>query len=243
MKITTISDTHGMHHEITQPKGGDLIICAGDVTPNGKENDVEEFLRWFSDQDYKYKVLVAGNHDWHFESQGDRYYVERCEDYGIKYLNDSEVKIEGLKVWGSPITPAFNNWAFNRARSPVDPQATPQMTTIHEHWDKIPEDVDILITHGPPQGILDVADRGFLVNAQSVGCSYLRYVVERIKPKLHVFGHIHEQRGVHIENVDGVPIVFVNSACLDHMYSPYEEEQFMFDWSKVIIGDSYGFDF
>jgi Icc-related predicted phosphoesterase len=114
-------------------------------------------------------------------------------------LNDSGVEIEGMTVWGSPITPFFFDWAFNRHRG----------AHIRRHWDLIPAGVDILVTHGPPYGILDRTARG-----QCVGCEELLPVVERLRPRLHVFGHIHEAYG----QVEVKGTRFVNASVLDLHY-------------------------
>ncbi|MFN8395634.1 MAG: metallophosphoesterase [Bacteroidia bacterium] len=117
----------------------------------------------------------------------------------VIYLNDSGVEIEGVKIWGSPIQPWFFDWAFNRQRG----------ADIAKHWALIPEDTDILVTHGPPYGILDRTDDGKLV-----GCEELIKVVERIRPKIHVFGHIHEAHGSLIK--DGTH--YVNASILNLRY-------------------------
>lgn len=243
MRIVTISDLHGQHDRIIQPDGGDMIICAGDISPRGTRNDVEEFLRWYADLQFEKKILIAGNHDWDFEKSDNGYYVERCEDYGITYLNDSGITYKGLKIWGSPVQPEFNRWAFNRARSIEDAQRL-QIPDTKPHWDKIPENTDILVTHGPPMGILDLVKHPWSSNKdQNVGCEKLMQAVKKIKPKLHIFGHIHEGRGVKVVKMDKVPVTFVNTSCLNEMYRPYEQHQYSFDWDKVILGKSRGKDF
>jgi hypothetical protein len=115
------------------------------------------------------------------------------------YLEDSEVVIEGLRIWGSPWQPAFFDWAFNLPRGPA----------LRAKWQKIPTGVDILLTHGPPQGILDVVPRG-----DAVGCEELRAELSRIRPRLHVFGHIHHAYG-QLE-ADGTR--YVNAAICDEAY-------------------------
>jgi Icc-related predicted phosphoesterase len=193
LKIVAISDTHNKHYLLSLPKG-DMIIHGGDVSLRGKRREVIKFLDWFSRLDYKYKIFIAGNHDFLFEDHN--LITEILKDYPqLIYLNDSGVEIEGIKIWGSPIQPYFHNWAFNRIG-----------TSIIKHWDLIPNDTNILITHGPPFGILDKTTRG-----AEVGCPFLLEKVNIVKPKFHIFGHIHESQGDVVEN----GIHFINASVLD----------------------------
>jgi Icc-related predicted phosphoesterase len=157
----------------------DGIIHSGDITYRGKESEVIDFLNWFSKLDYTYKIFIAGNHDFFFQ-QARHKEMHKLLPSGIIYLNDSGIEINGYKIWGSPITPWFYNWAFNKLRG----------QSIRKHWDMIPSDTDILITHGPPYGILDA-----VLNQRHAGCKDLLKTVNIIKPKVHVFGHIHESYG------------------------------------------------
>ena len=156
MTTTLISDTHGLHHQL-QLIGGDLLIHAGDVSKYGNEIEIINFLEWFKVQPYTYKIFIAGNHDWFFENATIES-IQTILPKNIIYLNDSGVEIEGFKIWGSPIQPTFFDWAFNRDRG----------EDINKHWQLIPANTDILITHGPPFGILDKTIRG-----ENVGCEML----------------------------------------------------------------------
>lgn len=198
MQLTFISDTHGCHRQLILNSGEVLVHC-GDFTKHGTLEDVEDFAQFIAAQDFKYKLVIAGNHDWCFED-------ERCHAaeaclayYGIHYLNDSGVELEGIKFWGSPIQPAFGNWAFNCERG----------EEICKHWSLIPKDTDILITHGPAFGILDECYDGF-----KVGCTELLEAIEQIQPKLHACGHIHEAYGVH----EHKGMIFVNACSLNEYY-------------------------
>ena len=196
MKIVCISDSHGQHHALNLPEG-DMILHGGDFTKRGTENQVREFLSWFSRLPYKYKVFIAGNHDFLAEEEPDlfRFMIpENCI-----YLEDASTTIEGLKIWGSPYTPWFYDWAFNRHRG----------AEIQLHWEKIPDDTDILITHGPPAGILDKTFRN-----EPVGCDDLRKAIQRVKPRLHLFGHIHEGYG----RFDKDGTAFINASVLNIQY-------------------------
>lgn len=197
MKITTISDTHGLHHQIHLP-GGDILIHAGDVCNRGTNAEALDFMNWFSNQNYAYKIFIAGNHDFYFENeQNDT--IQSLLPISVYYLNDSGIAIEGISFWGSPITPEFHNMAYNRKRG-VD---------IAKHWDLIPSDTDVLITHGPAYGILDTTFQNL-----NVGCVSLLTKIERINPLYHIFGHIHEGYGL----TEREGTTFINTSSVDFGY-------------------------
>lgn len=127
MKFIVISDTHNKHESLFLP-AGDILIHAGDVSMKGTEAEIIDFLEWFAIQDFEYKIFIAGNHDFYFEKQTNEH-IQAVIPKGIIYLNDSGTTIKGLNIWGSPITPWFFNWAFNRHRG----------EPIRRHWDLIPE--------------------------------------------------------------------------------------------------------
>lgn len=197
MKIVCISDSHGQHDVLQLPEG-DILIHAGDVSSRGKEYEIDDFLHWFSMQPHQYKILIAGNHDFYFEQHEESVIQDKIPG-NIMYLNDSGCTIAGLHIWGSPIQPTFFDWAFNRDRGEA----------IQKHWDLIPGTTDILITHGPPYGILDTTVRG-----EHVGCEVLAKKVLEVAPKLHVFGHIHEDYG----KVTQGKTTFINASVLDVKY-------------------------
>lgn len=207
MEITFISDTHWIVSDPVNTQdlndllpGGPILVHSGDVSGRGTEREIRVFLDWFSSQPYMHKILIAGNHDFFFEVAKPEVVQELLAEYpGITYLNDSGVTIEGIKFWGSPVTPFFHNWAFNRYDNEIGP-----------HWDLIPEGIDVLITHGPPHGILDKTIR----EGWSVGCKRLRAKVDQIKPKVHVFGHIHEEMG----QVEIGGTMFINASVVDERY-------------------------
>lgn len=197
MKIVAISDTHGIHQQVVLPKG-DMLLHSGDVSNVGTFNGVVDFLNWFSKQDFKYKVFIAGNHDFYFEKVNPTELAEIIPD-GVTYLNNSGVTIENINIWGSPITPRFGNWAFNMDRG----------AAIDAIWQQIPANTDILLTHGPPHGILDKTYSNL-----NVGCEMLAKKVLDIQPKYSIFGHIHEAAGqVQVNNIH-----FINASVVNLRY-------------------------
>ncbi|SHI53799.1 metallophosphatase domain-containing protein [Flavobacterium haoranii] len=209
MQITTISDTHGLHHQL-QLSGGDLLIHAGDVCNRGTQEEAANFIDWFEKQPYTYKVFIAGNHDFFFEHFTQQE-IQNILPKNIYYLNDSSIEIEGINIWGSPITPEFHNWAFNRKIG----------EEINKHWQLIPNNTDILITHGPSFGLLDKT-----FHNQNVGCVDLLKNVERVNPKYHIFGHIHEGFGV----LEHLNTTFINTSSLDFNYKMRKTPFFNFNF-------------
>jgi len=181
LRIVCVSDTHANHRKTVIPDG-DLLLHAGDLTGHGRLEDVEDFDRWLGTLPHRHKVVIAGNHDFCFQEQA----VEaRARITNAVYLEDEMVKIAGVTIYGSPWQPWFGGWAFNLQRGP-------ELATV---WSKIPASTDILLTHGPPEGILDRNRRG-----DCCGCRDLLHRVLEVRPRLHVFGHIHEAAGrTHID--------------------------------------------
>ncbi|MFT4761505.1 MAG: Icc-related predicted phosphoesterase [Paraglaciecola sp.] len=201
MKITFISDTHGKHGELTTaiPKDTELLIHAGDLSSMGKPEELSKFLNWYNDLPIPNKIFIAGNHDFLPEESPSLFRSILDNFPNLIYLENEEVVIENIKIWGSPITPFFFNWAFNRQRGPK----------IRRYWEAIPEDVDILVTHGPPLNFGDRTTQGELV-----GCKDLLDIVEKIKPKYHTFGHIHEGYG----RYENDATTFINASVVDARY-------------------------
>ena len=202
-KITFISDTHNKHKHLTS-KGmgnilgsGDILVHAGDCTSMGQKHEINEFLKWFSNTDFEHKIFIAGNHDFGFEKETD--IDQQFKDLGVTYLFDNDITIDGIKFYGSPWQPEFYNWAFN----------LPRGEELAAKWEKIPDDVDILITHGPAYGILDYAPIG-----GHVGCEELYRKIVEVKPKIHVCGHIHDSYGQ--KTMGGIE--FLNASTLNDRY-------------------------
>jgi Icc-related predicted phosphoesterase len=201
LRICCISDTHGLHGEVGHIPDCDLLIHAGDCTNDIGQASLRHFLNWFEKCSPVPKVLIAGNHDGAFE----RWHKQATELVkmiapSVTYLEDDSFEFKGFLIHGSPVTPTFYDWHFNRDRG----------AAIKPHWDKIPEGTDILVTHGPPKGILDY-------NAQDkfhCGCEELMTAVERIKPKVHIFGHIHSGYG----SIEKGGTTFINASLLSERY-------------------------
>lgn len=228
MRVTCISDLHGYLPELP---GGDLLIVAGDLTASDKGYQYLNFLLWLAKQEYTKKIVVAGNHDGLIH--GGRWKIctplEYTNDERISYLQDSGTEIEyetsshplsrdtidkKIKIWGMPWTPPFMDWHF---------MAEPEL--MQEKVNLIPDDVDILITHGPPFGILDECPSAFGGGKiRSHGCPLLRAKLEQSKSMLHVFGHIHEAAGQTIFKRPGHGsenhTLCINAAIMDGKYRP-----------------------
>ncbi len=225
MRIVCISDTHGLHTIMEQYKSlpeGDILIHAGDCTNVGKPHEVTDFVYWFQNlKGFDTKIFIAGNHDFAFEKVNEPHHngdfdwfnnlmnEENLSQSDVVYLQDNEFVIESpefskpLKIYGSPWQPEFYNWAFNLPRNGWE---------LELKWKDIPEDTDILITHGPPHGVRDFTP----ANLQ-VGCEILRFHVEnRIKPSIHVFGHIHHAYGA----VQQDETMYVNASICTERYIP-----------------------
>lgn len=214
MRIVCISDTHNQHRDLNIPKG-DVLIHAGDATYQGLSHEVEDFLNWFACQPHPFKILVAGNHDWLFQRHPMMARQLLDAHMGvITYLQDSGCEIGGLKVWGSPWQPAFCDWAFNLPR---------KGQALREVWNRIPMDTDVLVTHGPAYGILDQVMHmpaggwdSTLGEPDHLGCEELRIRIRTVKPRLHVFGHIHGGHGIHKDRWT----TQVNASICDEGYRP-----------------------
>ncbi len=210
MRITHISDTHNKHNQLNgKLPGGLLLIHSGDISSLGRKHEVEQFIKWFDKQDYGHKVFIAGNHDMSFDREKllrdklahfeGRYFTdddEPCAEgkpqwleeilgnlpNGMYYLENNSVKLEGINIWGSPISPSFGyGWGFNKDRG----------HDINEVWSTIPMDSDIVITHSPIYGYNDRTSN----TNENVGCADLYHRLHEVKPHLHFAGHIHEGAG------------------------------------------------
>lgn len=230
MKVTLISDTHTKHRNCENNlPGGDLLIHAGDFMNSGYVvREAEEFFDWFNAIDnYDTKVLIAGNHDRMMQIDPERMLGLLTGYKTIEYLQDEEMVLyfdgpngdypeDNIRIYGSPWQPEFYNWAFNLPRNGEEMKA---------RWDAIPERTDILVTHGPPYGYLDIPGGQTTLR---VGCEMLRYRVDEIRPKIHVFGHVHGSYGHYFNGHTH----FFNASVLNERYS-YANLPFTFEWNPI----------
>ena len=209
MKFFAISDTH-CANDWPMPPLDDiaLMIHAGDGTNSYDHFDsrleMEYFLDRLSSIDIPHKVFVPGNHDRCVEFDY-VYWKKRFKQAGCILLRDDACEIEGVKIYGSPWTPTFMNWAFMKSR-----------TKINRIWEMIPEDTDILVTHGPPKGILDRTCCFDTNKIISVGDGALAKRVKKVNPRFHVFGHVHSEPdcmnyGIYCEQ-QGLTTTYVNAS-------------------------------
>ena len=194
-RLTFISDTHTKHEKLNGfLPGGDILLCAGDISSRGYKTELENFFKWFDGIDnYDHKIFIAGNHDFGFQDEPETIKGLLTGYKTIEYLQDDWIMVgdeNPIKIWGSPWQPEFHNWAFN----------LPRGEKIKEKWDLIPDDVDILITHGPPFGKLDYVP----YNNINVGCEELLLKVQQIKPKIHLL--VISMRGLDMFLM-GIPII------------------------------------
>ncbi len=209
MIIDCISDLHGYYPKL---EGGDLLIVAGDLTTRDTGFQHHMFMEWICNQNYKKKIFISGNHD--------NYWVIRSlywkDEFNTEYLCDSGTEFEGLKIWGSPWTAAFEGMNPNCAAFTVNVGCDTDQW-LAEKWALIPDDTDILITHSPSFGNYDAIKNADGTWGPSVGSISLWMMSLVIRPKLHVFGHIHEGYG-HSVHPNGVHLV--NASHVDENYKP-----------------------
>jgi len=192
-----ISDTHGFHRDLVVPRGH-ILLFAGDFSNRGLRNELEvlDFNEWARTLDFKHKILICGNHDLGFESSPN-FINPFLSSFTV--LDGSGTTVEGIKIWGEPRTPSFGvGWEFQCERD----------KTYDTLWSKVPDDTDILLTHGPPQGILDRNSYG-----KNVGDKGLRKRMGELDLLHLVCGHIHECGG-RGAMINGTKVW--NAAVLDH---------------------------
>jgi Icc-related predicted phosphoesterase len=191
MRILHISDTHSSHRELRNLPVADVIVHSGDVSMAGKAEEVMDFIEWFGALDYRYKIFIAGNHDFCLDDKTpariQKFLPENCF-----YLYASGIEIEGVRFWGIPY---FMSYELN-------------MEKYLSALKAIPYETDILMTHRPPLGILDKSW------TYQYGCPDLLQKVLKIKPKYHLFGHIHDAYGT----MRSGDTTFINGAILDEKY-------------------------
>lgn len=199
MRLLHLSDTHNLHRQLTDLPAADIIVHSGDVSMSGSGEEVVDFINWFKELDYKYKIFIAGNHDECLDGKSadviQSFLPENCF-----YLCNSGVTIEGIRFWGVPFF--FSDDVNGRSL---------------EIMAQIPADTDVLITHRPPLGILDEADNAY-------GCPDLLQAVLKIRPKYHLFGHVHAACGMEKSS----STTFVNASVVNESYE-LSEKPFVFE--------------
>lgn len=199
MKILAISDLHGHIPILTQE--ADVLVIAGDLTPWGTIGEYVMLNSWLGTLPYEHKIIIAGNHDEFLDKAPMR--KKKALFSNATYLENSGVVINGWRFWGSPYTPRFGHWHFMLEDS-----------ALYSIWDRIHKDTDILITHGPPRGILDTEE--YKLN---YGSTSLRMKVSELNPKVHIFGHIHNAHGYRQE----ADTHYYNCSLLNRQYKPEYE--------------------
>ena len=247
MIIQVISDTHSRHRHLTSKAMGnilgdgkkDLLIHGGDLSVIGDKGEVIDFFEWLKGVAPRYTygvVVIAGNHDRCFDTKFGEYSIDDengdqplvlpgwlkrlkldLENHNIFYLENESITINGVNIWGSPISPWFHGdrWAFNRFRGDDE---------IGQIWKEIPLDTDIVVTHTPVSFKLDYIPDSH----EYVGCEALRYRIKEIKPLLHICGHIHEGYGWDYDQ----DTTFVNAATCNLRYEPVNKP-FVIDFNKA----------
>ncbi|OWZ12516.1 Calcineurin-like phosphoesterase [Phytophthora megakarya] len=197
LRVVCISDTHAKHRNLQNVPMGDVLLHCGDFTQRGTHTEIRDFNAWLGTLPHRHKVVIAGNHDVCMDAvEYDQHWNKafRHKEYNdpsasrslltnCTYLENRSVVVEGVKFYGSPMTSPIPGraGAFNVDRGFAEDQ----------HWAKVPTDVDVLVTHGPPHGILDTTFTGLHVGSETL----LKETMSRIRPRFHVFGHIHEAYG------------------------------------------------
>jgi predicted phosphohydrolase len=181
MRIVAVADTHTFESDLGEIPGADVFIHAGDLCRAGTLQELAGVAEWIRRLPHRHKIVVAGNHDWCFARPSEHRSARELLGPGVIYLQDEGVVIDGVRFWGSPWQPAFNDWAFN----------LPRGAPLADKWALIPADTHVLVTHGPPRGIGDAT-----TDVDRAGCDDLRAALARVRPALHLFGHIHQDGGV-----------------------------------------------
>lgn len=168
MKILHLSDTHCCHYRLRNLPEADVLVHSGDFCMAGSEREAVDFLNWFCDLPYRYKIFICGNHDECLYGAD----ITGLDD-NVYYLCNSGIEIHGIKFYGVPM---FMHDCVTDIQS--------------RNYAKIPADTDVLITHSPPFAILDFDDN------IHYGSNEICEIIRSINLKAHLFGHIHRQHGI-----------------------------------------------
>ena len=210
MKLVILSDTHGKHRFVAVPDG-DILIFAGDMCNWGYRREVVEFNEWLGTLPHKHKIVIAGNHDLCLD-KGMQRKMEIYDGHQLLtnaiYLENEGVEIEGIKFWGSPITPVFFDWAFMCREEVID-----------AYWNLIPKDTDVVITHGPMYKVNDYVDND-LGPERNVGSKALLKRLKEFYPRYHICGHIHDMHGIRtLSRRKTKHMTSINASILDDNYN------------------------
>lgn len=229
MRFCFISDTH-MNHRRLKIEPCDILCHTGDFSMAGYMTEATQYLRWLAEQPARYKVFISGNHDFCCQVKTDGF-LQLVDEINIEaqetgnsrrgnliYLQDKQVDIEGIKIYGSPWQPWFHDWAWNFPRHHASYKLAAQKT-----WGAIPDNTQVLLTHGPPHKIMDLVPRALPGEDPEVGCKYLLERVLQVQPQVHAFGHIHEGYGVEHRG----PTTFINASTLDGTYKNINQPFYM----------------
>jgi len=176
MNVMFISDSCGQHDALMLP-WGNMIIHAGNITRNGTRSEVVDFLQWFAHLNYQHKIFIAGTDDHFFEKEPKA--VRRLIPAGVIYLEESGVEIGGLKIWGSPYNSYNHGSAFGKTEE-----------KIVGHWEKIPDDSNMLVIHSPAYGVLDKNAKG-----EHEGSKDLLRKLVKVEPRYFICGHRQSTHG------------------------------------------------
>ena len=212
-RFACLADTHGSFNLI-KPEWifpSDFLLIAGDITNYGQQSQVEACVNWALDFPTQHRIIIAGNHDLSLDKERYESFTRKPENTdidetrklldtsGITYLNHQAITIDGIHFFGSPYSMEFGQWAF------------PILSDQCDHfWDDVPLNTDVFLTHGPPYGILDLSQ----YSQQKTGCPSLLNKINQIKPKLSVFGHLHEAYG-YFKTKD---TLFINCSLMNMKY-------------------------
>lgn len=233
MKLVFISDTHGKHDQVTVPEC-DILFHTGDWTGLGHKHEVEDFAKWLNKQTQcKHIVVIPGNHEEKFEKcllgsdkdpSSKTWFLDHCPR--VHLLIHESLELEGLKIFGSPWTPYFFNWAWNAGRTITEASHTFK-PFIGDLWKDIPNDTQILLTHGPCAGVLDDALDYGTGRIEHVGCSELSKKMRDLKDlRIHAFGHLHLNGGKIVVDEDKM---YINSAICDDSYRAHDHRKVIID--------------
>jgi len=216
MRIVAMSDTHSFNERIAVPDG-DVLIHAGDSTDSGRPDEIFAAYAWLSKLPHERIIVTPGNHDFGFQKVPALLHALTSKFPRIETLIDAETTLGALRVFCSPWQPWFHDWAYNFLPGPAGIQPA------EEKWSEIPDDVAVLVTHGPCYGVLDETLRG-----EFVGCVAMKARIAQLKRlRLHVFGHVHEAYGT--QRIGDV--LHVNASVCDARYSP-EQKPWVLDWDS-----------